>query len=170
MRRTLLLGLTLLMLPQTKAHVSIFVTSVCPISNYYAPEVQRLCADYERRGLTCSLVYEDVTLDEGQMRTHMTGYGYGGLTAAIDHDRALARRAGATVTPQAVLTDEHGQVRYRGRIDNRYESFGKPRRVVTEHNLRDAVEAVLSGKPVPRADTPAIGCHIVFPPPARIRP
>src|SRR5688500_8722590 len=127
MIRTLLLGVMFLILPQTKAHVAIFVTSDCPISNYYAPAVQRLCGDYERRGLTCTLVYEDVDFDEAQMRAHMAEYGYGRLSAAIDHDRGIARRAGATVTPQVVLTDHQGRMRYRGRIDNRYESFGRPR-------------------------------------------
>ena len=74
------------------------------------------------------------------------------------------------MTPLAVLSAKHGRVRYRGRIDNRYESFGKPRRVVTERNLRDAIDAVLDGRPVKNPETPALGCHIVSPDHQRKRP
>ena len=147
----------------TRAQLIIFVTSDCPISNYYAPEIQAICAAHHTKNLTCSLVYEDAGLDDKQMRAHMAEYGYRNIAAVIDRDRTIARRAGATVTPQAVLLDRQGRVRYRGRIDDRYEAFGKPRRVVTERNLRDAVDAVLSGKPVPRPETPALGCYITSP-------
>jgi hypothetical protein len=149
--------------PGETAQLLIFVTSDCPISNYYAPEIQDLCAKDRQRGLRCSLVYEDVGLDEPRMRAHLAEYGYGEMPAVIDRDRAIAKRAGATVTPQAVLSGRDGRVQYRGRIDNRYEAFGKPRRVVTEHDLRDAVDAVLSGKPVRTPETPALGCYIASP-------
>jgi hypothetical protein len=148
--------------PQIRpAHLMIFVTSDCPISNYYAPEIQDICTANQRKGLTCSLVYEDLDLDEPRMRAHLKEYGYHDITAVIDRDRARARRTGATVTPQAVLLGSDGRVRYRGRIDNRYEAFGKPRRVVTEHDLRDAIEAVLDGRSVRASETTALGCYIV---------
>jgi hypothetical protein len=157
--------------PRTaRAHVSIFVTTDCPISNYYAPEIQHLCTEYAAKGLTCSLVYEDVAVDEAQMRVHLAEYGYRDVPASLDRDRSLARRAGATVTPQAVVTDATGRIRYRGRIDNRYQDFGRPRRVVTERSLRDAIDAVLAGHAVPTFETPALGCHIVFPSSGRKRP
>jgi hypothetical protein len=155
---------------QPKTHLAIFVTSDCPISNYYAPEIQEICSVYQPRGLTCTLIYEDVGLDEARMRAHLAEYGYRGIPASIDRDRTLARRAGASVTPQAVLYDADGRIRYRGRIDNRYEAFGKPRRVVTEQNLRDAIDAVLAGGPVPAPETPALGCHIAFLNPERMVP
>jgi len=47
-----------------------------------------------------------------------------------------------------------------GRIDNRLEDLGKQRVQVTEFNLRDTLEAILAGKPVPRARTRALGCAI----------
>jgi hypothetical protein len=143
------------------ARLMIFVTSDCPISNYYAPEIQDICTANQSKGLTCSLVYEDVDLDAPRMRAHLKEYGYHDIAAVIDHDRAVARRAGATVTPQAALFGPDGRIRYRGRIDNRYEAFGKTRRVVTEHDLRDAIEALLDGRPVATAETPAFGCYIV---------
>ena len=71
------------------------------------------------------------------MRTHLREYRYGSMTAAVDRTRAVAKRAKATVTPQVVLVDRGGAIRYRGRIDNAYADLGKPRQHVTSHELRD---------------------------------
>ncbi len=157
-----LLALAAIQPANPRTHLTIFVTSDCPLSNYYAPTVQEICRAYAERGLACALVYEDVDVDETRMRQHGEEYGYR-LPASIDRDRAIARRLGVTVTPQVVVTDDTGAIRYRGRIDNRYETLGRPRRVVTEHSLRDAVDAIVAGRRVERSETRALGCHIVFP-------
>ena len=44
--------------------------------------------------------------------------------------------------------------------DNFYAATGRPRRVVTEHDLRDALDAVFSGQTVPKPETQAVGCYI----------
>jgi hypothetical protein len=150
--------------PAGKANVLLFVQTDCPISNTYAPELQRICKAYAAKGVSCSLVYEDVRVDAGAVRRHMSEYGYTGMTAAIDASRALADRARATITPEAVVVDARGAVRYRGRIDNFYASLGKPRRHVTEHDLTDALDAIVAGKPVAKPETEALGCFIARPP------
>jgi hypothetical protein len=64
------------------------------------------------------------------------------------------------VTPEAaVYTPDHRLV-YRGRIDDWYVDFGKPRAAPTTHDLEDALEAVLGGRPVADARTTAVGCFI----------
>jgi hypothetical protein len=162
--RLILVLVGLIAAPQRGAtHLYLFITSDCPISNYYAPTIQELCRDAGRKGLSCTLVYEDVDFDDVRLRAHLSEYGYRDIPATIDRDRSIARRAGATITPQAVLWDSQGNRRYRGRIDNRYESLGKPRRVVTDRTLENAVNAVLAGKAVSSPEAPALGCHIVFP-------
>jgi hypothetical protein len=95
------------------------------------------------------------------MRKHLTEYRYGGMPALIDSNRKIANRAHATVTPEAVVIDSRGEIRYRGRIDNFYAALGKPRQQVTVHDLRDALDAVLAGRPVPNPETKALGCTIV---------
>ena len=70
------------------------------------------------------------------------------------------KATGAKVTPEAVVVDSTGKIVYRGRINNFYEDFGKPRRVVTEHDLRDALKAVLAGKPAPKPRGECVGCFI----------
>jgi hypothetical protein len=52
---------------------------------------------------------------------------------------------------------------YLGRIDDAYYGYGKRRASATSHDLRGALDAVLTGKPVPRARTTVLGCEI--PPP-----
>ena len=146
-----------------KTNVLFFISSDCPISNSYAPEIQRLCSEYGNKGVGCSLVYEDVGLDTTSMRKHLNEYRYDGMPAVIDSDRKIANQAKATVTPEAVVIDSHGEIRYRGRIDNFYAALGKPRQQVTAHDLRDALDAVLAGRQVPNPETKALGCYIVPP-------
>jgi len=155
--------------PAGAASVIFFVATDCPISNSYAPEIQRICKDYASRDVACSLIYEDVDLApsasslDASVRRHLQEYRYSGIPAAIDRSRVIAKRAKASVTPQAVVIDKSAKVRYRGRIDNFYAALGKMRREVTEHDLRDALDAVLSGKSVQRPETEALGCFIVDP-------
>ena len=149
--------------PAGTANVLLFVQTDCPLSNSYAPEIQRICKAYESKGVSCSLAYEDVRVDAAAVRKHMKDFAYSGVPASIDDSRALADRARATVTPAAVVVDARGAVRYRGRIDNFYASLGKPRQNVTEHDLTDALDAILAGKPVPKPETEALGCFITRP-------
>jgi thiol-disulfide isomerase/thioredoxin len=155
--------------PAGVASVIFFVATDCPISNSYAPEIQRVCQDYGPRGVACSLVYEDVDIGvpgrrlEEDVRDHLRDYRYRGIPAVIDRSRTIAQQAKASVTPQAVVVDRDGTIRYRGRIDNFYAALGKPRQRVTEHNLRDALDAVLAGTTVPKIETQPVGCYIVDP-------
>jgi hypothetical protein len=153
--------------PTGKANVILFVQTDCPISNSYAPEIQRICKAYAAKGISCSLAYEDVRVDAAAVRKHMADFSYHGVPATIDASRELADRAKATITPQAVVVDTRGAIRYRGRIDNFYASLGKPRQHVTEHDLTDALDAILAGKPVPKPETEAVGCFIARPQPRR---
>lgn len=145
----------------TKASLIFFVLTDCPISNSYAPEIQRICREYTERGVACSLVYEDVKISANEMTQHMKEYGYVGIPAIADNDRFIAARVKAEITPEVALIDAKGDLRYRGRIDNFYAALGKPRRNVTEHDLTDALEAVLANKPVAIPETKALGCYIV---------
>ena len=93
--------------PAGKAHVLFFVASDCPVSNSYAPEIQRICKAYESKGVACSLSYEDVAIDAGAVRKHMDAFGYQTLPATIDTSRALADRARASITPEAIVSAQY---------------------------------------------------------------
>jgi hypothetical protein len=148
--------------PSGVANVLLFVSSDCPISNGYAPEIQRICGEYRSSGVSCSLVYEDASISAEAVRSHRESFGYRDMPAVIDSTHAIASAMKASITPQAVLVAAGGAVKYRGRIDNRYERIGRPRRIVTAHDLRDALDAVLAQRPVTRPVSEAIGCFIPF--------
>src|SRR6185369_15993625 len=82
--------------PAGPANVLFFIASDCPISNGYAPEIQRICRDYRKKGVSCSLVYEDVSIDDAHVRAHRDAYGYKDIAPVIDGDRAIAGRVHAT--------------------------------------------------------------------------
>ena len=145
------------------ANVLFFISSDCPISNSYAPTIQKMCAGYENQGVRCTLLYEDIGVDRRSVAKHLEEFAYRGIPAAIDADRKIATYAKATVTPEAVVVDRNGEIRYRGRIDTFYAALGKPRRQVTQHDLADALNAVLTGRPVLHPETKALGCYIVSP-------
>jgi hypothetical protein len=155
--------------PTARASALFFVATDCPISNWYAPTIQQVCRDYAARGVDCTLVYEDVDLGatpaalDAAVRTHLREYRYGPMTAAVDRTRVVAKRAKATITPQVVVVDRGGAIRYRGRIDNAYADLGKPRQHVTSHDLRASLDALVAGRSVPAPETEAIGCFIVDP-------
>jgi len=152
-----------------QASVVFFVATDCPVSNGYAPEIQRVCREYSGRGVGCSLVYEDIDAAPRspkllqQVRAHLDDFKYSGIPAALDEDRAAASVAKASITPTAIVVNRDGEIRYRGRIDNLYVALGKMRQQVTSHDLRDALDAVLAGRPVPHPETESIGCFITDP-------
>jgi hypothetical protein len=78
----------------------------------------------------------------------------------LDPGQTLVKLVNATVTPQAAVLTPAGKVLYLGRVDNRVEDFGKTRYQATKFDLREALDAVLAGKPVPQATTKSIGCAI----------
>ncbi|HTM50851.1 MAG TPA: redoxin family protein [Bryobacteraceae bacterium] len=146
--------------PKEKASVLFFVTSDCPISNSYAPEIQRICSEYSPRGVACNLIYVDPDLTPADVRKHTAEFGYKGMPAILDSAQQLVRAAGATTTPEAALIGRSGQVLYRGRIDNLYAALGKRRPAATEKDLRKALDETLAGRPVSTPKTKAIGCYI----------
>jgi thiol-disulfide isomerase/thioredoxin len=144
---------------QARAVAIFFVTTDCPLSNAYAPEMNRLAESYGPRGVRFYAVQGDATIPEQQVRQHARDYAYR-FPVLLDPREVLARYTGATVTPEAAVLSSAGELLYLGRIDNRVEDFGKARVQATEFDLREALEAVLAGRPVPHPRTRAVGCAI----------
>ena len=53
-----------------------------------------------------------------------------------------------------------GEVLYRGRIDDLYAGLGKKRAMATQHDLREALDAINVGKSVKKKEITVIGCMI----------
>jgi len=75
----------------------------------------------------------------------------------VDEGGQVADRLGGTTTPQAMVIDGEGCLRYRGAVDDSTMSRREP----TRHFLADAVLAVLAGGSPEPAETPTYGCVIV---------
>jgi hypothetical protein len=143
-----------------KATVLFFVLTDCPISNQFAPEINRICDKYEPEGVGCFLVYVDPEKTDAEIAQHAKAFGHGARPAIHDVTRTLTQKAGATITPEAAVFSPSGELLYRGRVNNLYASLGKQRRQATEDDLRDALDEILAAKPVTTPRTQAIGCFM----------
>ena len=79
----------------------------------------------------------------------------------IDRDQYFTKSVEATVTPEAVVTNEDGEVLYRGRISDAYRAPGKMKHGNRTNELKNILGELLTGKQI--ADwQPAVGCYITF--------
>jgi len=145
--------------PGTKATVFLFVSTDCPISNRYAPDVRRLHDTYTKDGVVFWLVYPNPADSIADIREHLASFKYADA-ALRDTKHDLVKFAGATITPEAAVYDGKGTLKYRGRIDDRYSAVGIEKAMATKHDLQDAIAATLAGKPVARRFTQAVGCYV----------
>jgi len=139
------------------ASVLIFFWHDCPISNSYAPEIPRLCASHPH--FAFYLVQVDPDLTPAAAKKHASEYELH-LPVLLDPTHQLVKLAKATTTPEVVVFGKDGAVLYRGRIDDLYAAPGKKRAQPTQHDLRDALDAIASGRQVEKKETTAIGCLI----------
>jgi|SRR5579871_969394 len=142
-----------------RAIVLFFVSTDCPLSNRYVPEMNRIVSAYSPRGVAFYAVQGDATIAPEEVRKHAREFGYT-FPYLLDAQESLADLTGATATPEAAVLSPLGGLLYLGRIDNRVEDFGQERIKVTQFELREALDAVLAGKPVPHPHTKALGCAI----------
>ncbi len=143
------------------AVVLIFTSVDCPIANAFAPEIGRIAEDYGKKGIRLTLGHADPSLDPKEATAHASDYALDShASIVIDREHLLVNAAGATVTPEAVVITREGSIVYRGRINDLYAGFGDKRAAPSEHDLRNALDAVIQGQPVRVASTPCIGCII----------
>jgi peroxiredoxin len=151
----------------TKVLALVFESNHCPVSQLYEGRIEKLHDDYRAKGVTLvainpnnakavrldELGYTDVTdsLPEMKLRAQLRGitwpYLYDGETQAI------SSKFGAVATPHIFIFDKDRKLRYQGRIDDNQRED-----LVKTHDARNAIEALLAGKPVPVAETRAFGC------------
>lgn len=150
-----------------RALAIVFESNHCPVSQLYEGRIEKLYADYRRKGVTLvainpnnaksvrldELGYTDVTdsLPEMKLRAKLRGidwpYLYDGETQAV------STKFGAVATPHIFIFDQQRKLRYQGRIDDNQRED-----LVKSQDARNALDAVLAGRPVPVAETKAFGC------------
>src|SRR6516162_1060277 len=142
------------------AAVLIFYWHDCPICNGYAPEINRIFLSYTN--FAFYVVQVDPELTATAAKAHAREYQLR-PPVLLDPQHRLVSIVRATVTPEAILLGKDGKELYRGRIDNLYAALGKKRSSATQHDLRDALDAITAGHSVKNRQTKAIGCLLSTP-------
>lgn len=143
-----------------EVNLLLFVSSDCPVAAHYAPEIARIASTYGPRGVHTWLIYADLTATIPSVRANLKAFYPGAkIPTVIDVGFEITAAVNATVTPEAAVYSPAGLM-YRGRIDDLYVSFGKSRPAAQHHDLRDALDAILAGRPVPVKETSPVGCYI----------
>jgi glutathione peroxidase-family protein len=146
-----------------KGFIVVFTCNHCPFAKAYESRIIELDKKYAPKGYPViainpndpSIAEED-SYDNMIARAKEKKYTFPYL---IDETQQVAAAFGATRTPHVfVLQKENGNnvLKYIGAIDNNSEDATK----ANEHYVQDAVNALLTGKPVTTTETKAIGCTI----------
>jgi peroxiredoxin len=144
----------------------VFTCNHCPTAQAYEERILKLHADYKDRGVVLvaispndpravrldELGYTDLSdsFEEMKIRARDRKFAFPYL---YDGDKQEAAKAyGAVATPQVFLFDQERKLRYVGRIDD------SDVKTVTSHDTRNALDALLAGRPVAVATTRVFGC------------
>lgn len=147
----------------------IFTANHCPTAIAYEERIKKLVADYKDKGVAVVAIgsndpkalrlnemgYTDVgdTLEDMKIRAKQQKFNFPYL---YDGDtQEVGKKYGPKATPHVFLFDAERRLRYAGRIDN-----SETGRDVEPRYVRNALDAMLAGKPVPVETTSARGCSI----------
>ena len=147
-------------LSDKKALVVIFSCNHCPYVQAYEDRIIELQRDYAGKGVQVVAInsnedvnHPDDSFDNMVKRARDRKFNFLYLR---DESQRVAKAYGATNTPHIFLFDDKRGLRYTGKIDDNWQEPGKVKR----RYLREAIDAVLAGKPVAEPETFAIGCTI----------
>jgi peroxiredoxin len=142
-----------------RSTVVVFTCNHCPFAQAYEDRLISLAKSLADKGVRFvainandPAVSPDDSFEKMADRAKEKGFPYPYL---FDATQEVAKAYGAQVTPHVFVFDSGGVLRYRGRVDDNAKT-GQ----VTSPDLKNALEAVLAGKPVPTAATTAFGCSV----------
>lgn len=142
-----------------KGTVVLFLGTECPVSNGYAPEMERIYQESKAREVAVVGVYAEPTVTAAEAEAHGKEYGLT-FPRSLDPEQAIARAAEVKRMPTAVVFDAGGKIVYRGRVDDRWSPEGKRRDVPRTRELRDAIDAVVAGRAPKVSEAPPFGCPL----------
>jgi peroxiredoxin len=146
--------------------VVLFTCNHCPTAQAYEDRIMKLHADYKDKGVALvaispndplavrldELGYSDLgdSFDDMKLRAKAKKFTFPYLYDGKTQKVSLAY--GVLATPQVFIFDKTRKLRYNGRIDDAEV------KEVKSHDTRNAIDALLAGKPVPVATTRVFGC------------
>jgi thiol-disulfide isomerase/thioredoxin len=151
----------------SKVLIIVFTCNHCPTAQLYENRIKKLADDYRNKDVSLvaiqpnnpnairldELGYTDVSdsLDEMKIRS---AYRHFNFPYLYDGETQSASRAyGPKATPHVFIFDQERKLRYEGRVDNSQRES-----LVKTQDARNAIEALLAGKPLPVQHTGVFGC------------
>ncbi len=147
----------------------VFTSNHCPTAQAYENRLKRLVTEYQPRGVAFLAINpnnpEAVRLDEmgytdlgdtfEEMKIRAADRRFNFPYANDGATQAVAGRFGAAATPHVFIFDRSRHLRYQGRIDD-----SEREELATQHDTRNALEALLAGREPPVTHTKVFGCSI----------
>jgi peroxiredoxin/mono/diheme cytochrome c family protein len=146
-------------LKDRKAVVIVFLSFECPVSTSYSQALSTLHKEFSSRGVAFLGISANAEMDARELSKHVKECELP-FPVARDSKYVAADALKATTTTEAFVLDHNLVLRYRGRIDDAYAKRLVRNRQISHHDLRDALNELLAGKPVSRPLTEAVGCSI----------
>jgi peroxiredoxin len=147
------------LLETNKAVVLVFLGVQCPLNNQFVPVLIELHQNYSHKGVAFVGVNSNSQDSRERVAAHARQYAIP-FPVVKDPGNKVADQLGARRTPEAIVVDSAGVIRYQGRIDDQfgigYARPGKP----TRRDLALALDEILAGKVVSVPRTEAPGCYI----------
>lgn len=146
-----------------KGTLVVFTCNNCPYAKAWEERIVELGNTYSKKGIGVLLINSNDpsvakgdTFEATAKRAKERGMQF---PYALDEKSAIAKAFGAQRTPEAFVFDQGGKLVYHGTIDDNHEDASK----VQKRFLKDALEAVLTGKAPALQETKSLGCGIKFP-------
>jgi peroxiredoxin len=127
----------------------LFVSTLCPYSNYYNDLLRDMAAEYSRKGVLFVGINSSRVETSEEIVAHARQHGHN-FPILQDADGKLAAIFDARRTPEVFLLDHEGKLRYHGRIASK----------ISSPDLKNALDSLLAGRPIRPAETKAFGCAI----------
>ncbi len=144
---------------KNKVTVFYFLSPTCPLSENYTLQINELNERYRDSSIHFFAVIPGEDYTQKELDIYLDTYLLT-IPVLLDSHKDLTKKLGATITPETFLLDNSEKVIYSGKIDNWIVKLGQKRSVVTEFYLQDAIDAILSQKPIPVKKIQAVGCFI----------
>ena len=143
----------------------VFMCNHCPFVKHIRHELADLAQEYQKRAVAIVGINSNDAADypddsPARMEEEVRNIGYT-FPYLYDEAQTVAKAYRAACTPDIYLFDKQRRLVYRGQFDDSRPGNGIP---VTGEDLREALDAVLSGKPVSPTQKPSIGCNIKWKP------
>jgi peroxiredoxin len=135
--------------------VLVFISIQCPYSNAYNDRMRDMAAAYAKKGVQVVGINSNVAETVQDVADHAKKHGHT-FTIVKDPGNKVADLYDAKRTPEVFVVDKDGKLRYHGRIDDNSDDASK----VSSPDLKNALDALLAGQPVAKAETKAFGCTI----------